>query len=237
MQRLLKATQLTSGAGPAAELDDRALSDLYEYPADLAVPCIRSNMIASMDGSAQRDGRSGALGGPGDRRLFGVLRQLAEVVVVGSGTVNSENYGADPRVRIAVVSTSLRLTAPVMADPSTIVLTCRQAPADRRAELTAAGLTVIDCGTDRVDPPGIIAAMSGLGLHRVLAEGGPTLLGSLLAAGLVDEMCLTTAPFAIAGSGARITAGATTDRRYVPAHVLTDDDGYLYTRWTTPPAR
>jgi 5-amino-6-(5-phosphoribosylamino)uracil reductase len=237
MQRLLKAIQLTSDGTPAGELDDDALSGLYRYPTDLSVPYVRSNMIASLDGSAERDGRSGGLGGPGDRLLFGILRQLAEVVVVGSGTVNSENYRPDPRVRIAVVSASLRLTAPVMADPSTIVLTCRQAPADRRAELIADGVTVIDCGSDRVEPPAIIAAMNDLGLRRVLTEGGPSLLGSLLAFGLVDEMCVTTAPLTIAGSGRRITAGPTADRRFVPAHVLTDDDGYLYTRWTTSPAR
>ena len=237
MQRLLKAIQLTSDAPAPDYLDDRALSELHEYPADLAVPYVRANMIASLDGSAQSDGRSGALGGPGDRRLFGVLRELADVVVVGSGTVNSENYRPDPRVRIAVVSTSLRLTAPVLTDPSTIVLTCRQAPADRRDELVAAGLTVIDCGTDRVEPPAIVAAMNDLGLRRVLTEGGPTLLGSLLSFGLVDEMCVTTAPIASAGSGARLMAESTTDRRFVPAHVLTNYDGYLYTRWTTPPDR
>ena len=39
------------------------------------------------------DGRSGGLGSDADRQVFGILRELAEVVLVGAGTVRSEGYG------------------------------------------------------------------------------------------------------------------------------------------------
>ena len=56
-------------------------------------PGVRLNMIASVDGATAVDGVSGGLGGPADRRVFGVLRSLADVVLVAAGTVRAEGYG------------------------------------------------------------------------------------------------------------------------------------------------
>ncbi|MGV7864272.1 dihydrofolate reductase family protein, partial [Mycobacterium kansasii] len=78
-----------------------------------------------------------------------------------------------------------------------------------------------------VDLPAALAKLHARGLSRVLCEGGPALLGTLLSAYLVDELCLTIAPTTIGGAGLRITSG--------PAEVLTgwrrvlllaDADGY-----------
>jgi hypothetical protein len=56
-------------------------------------PFVRCNMISSLDGAIAVEGRSGALGGPADRRVFQVLRSLADVIVVGAGTAREEGYG------------------------------------------------------------------------------------------------------------------------------------------------
>jgi riboflavin biosynthesis pyrimidine reductase len=56
-------------------------------------PWVRVNMISSLDGAIAVRGRSGTLGGPPDRRLFMVLRSLADVIVVGAGTMRTEGYG------------------------------------------------------------------------------------------------------------------------------------------------
>ena len=54
-------------------------------------------MIASLDGGATgADGRSGSLNGPADHRVFDLLRGLADVVLVGAGTVRAEGYGELP---------------------------------------------------------------------------------------------------------------------------------------------
>ena len=67
------------GGGPA--LGDDQLHDLYSYPG--TGDCVvRGNAIASLDGAATTAGTSGGLGGPGDRRLFAVLREAADVIVV-----------------------------------------------------------------------------------------------------------------------------------------------------------
>ena len=49
-------------------------------------------MIASLDGGATDDGKAGGLAGPGDRALFALMRQRADVILVGAGTVRIENY-------------------------------------------------------------------------------------------------------------------------------------------------
>ncbi|EUA34554.1 ribD C-terminal domain protein [Mycobacterium xenopi 3993] len=67
---------------------------------------------------------------------------------------------------------------------------------------------------------------------RVLTEGGPTLLSSLVERDLLDELCLTIAPCVVGGQARRITTGpgqVLTRMRCV--HVLADESGYLYTRY------
>ena len=76
--------------GPDA---DDALAALYGWPAPTGTPWLRANMIASLDGGATLDGRSAGLGNAADEHLFAVLRDLAEVILVGSGTARAEQYG------------------------------------------------------------------------------------------------------------------------------------------------
>jgi hypothetical protein len=54
---------------------------------------VRVNMVASVDGGTSADGTSGALGGPADRIIFGLVRSFADVVLVGAGTMREEQYG------------------------------------------------------------------------------------------------------------------------------------------------
>ena len=78
----------------------------------------------------------------------------------------------------------------------------------------------------------LLDRLAGRGLLRVLNEGGPSLLGAFVAQNLLDEVCLTSAPLLVGGASVRITSGPvdvlTTMSR---AHVLADDDGYLYSRY------
>src|SRR6266702_4430564 len=86
MQRVPNAIQFTT-------LDPDELVRLYTYPAALESPWFRVNFISSIDGAATVDGSSGALGGPADHAVFPLLRDLADVILVGAGTVRAENYG------------------------------------------------------------------------------------------------------------------------------------------------
>lgn len=257
MFHLQKATQVTS--------DDELgrLAELYRYPprpasgSDAATPFVRANMVSSIDGAVTYDGKSGGLGGPGDKALFRVLRGLADVILVGAGTATTEGYGrpqADdalaahreslgqaPAPSLALVSRSLSIPPDFepVADPNTVVLTCTNAPADRRRALIDAGATLVDCGDDTVATSAILEHCTDRGWSRVLCEGGPRLLGSLVAADALDELCLTTSPHLVGGDAGRIvtTGGAESGGASAvlhalrPASILTDDDGFVFTRW------
>jgi riboflavin biosynthesis pyrimidine reductase len=73
---------------PGDELDDFQLAEAYAFPRER---WLRTNMVMSAYGAGAVDGLSGGLSGPGDKRVFGILRVLADVVLVGSGTAVAES--------------------------------------------------------------------------------------------------------------------------------------------------
>ena len=204
-------------AGDPTDLDDDALAAHYAYPEELAAPWVRVNFVSSADGAVTVDGRSGGLGTDADRRVFGLLRQLADVVLVGAGTVRTEDYrgarrptrGRDTPPPIAVVTGSAELdpTSRLFTDTAVppIVLTLDSAPPQRRERLAAAGAEVV--ALERLSPDLLLRELAARGLHRVLCEGGPALHGALIAADAVDELCLTLSPLLAGGSSGRIAHG------------------------------
>src|SRR5689334_2132747 len=191
------------------------------------------NMIASVDGATTIDGRSGALGGQGDHQVFTVLRRLADVVLVAAGTVRTERYGP-AAVPIAVVSRSCQLDwhspffTQAIARP--IVVTVTDAPAANVAHAREVA-DVIIAGTGSVDLPRAISELGGRGARHVLCEGGPSLLGQLAAAGLLDELCLTVSPYLIGGRSKRILDGPdVTPPAALVLRSVCEDEGSLFLR-------
>jgi riboflavin biosynthesis pyrimidine reductase len=237
---------------PASALDD---DDLLARYADAAAPdWVRVNFVATADGSATADGLSGSLGGAADLRVFDLLRRLADVVLVAAGTVRAEGYGpmrlteADVvwrRARgmpdhpvFAIVSGSLALdpASSVFTDAPVrpVVVTVAAADPARRAALSAVA-DVVSCSPaddpDTLDAGVMLHALRDRGLRTVHCEGGPSLLGTLVAADLVDELCLTVSPVLEGGVGPRIVTGASPSLRDMRlAHVLRSGD-VLLTRY------
>jgi riboflavin biosynthesis pyrimidine reductase len=208
--------------------DDTEIARLYAYP-DTEHPWVRSNFVTTLDGAAHAaDGRSGSLGGEADTRVFGILRSLADVVVVGAGTARAEDYGpAD--VPIAVVSRRLDIPERLVT-PGQLVITTADAPAEELARLRDV-VDVIALGTGTIDWAAVLAELGRRGLTKVLCEGGPSLHGDLVDLDLVDELCLTIAPVLSSGDAPRIAHGPTAvDRPMTRGHVL-HVDGVLLTRW------
>lgn len=211
----------------AGEVDAGALAELYAYPEFLDRPHVRVNFVSSVDGAVTVAGRAGGLSNEADQVLFALLRALSQVLLVGAATARVEGYrgvrftpanaalrrrlGLAPHSPIAVVSGSAAIdpNSGLITDTATptIVFTTADAPAARRDALAAAGADVVIAGKSRVDPTLIVAELGERRLHRVLCEGGPRLLGDLVMAGLVDELCLTITPMLVAGPAGRIAHG------------------------------
>jgi riboflavin biosynthesis pyrimidine reductase len=251
------ATQLTeiTAVGATFDTDDDArLAAFYAYPEGLQRCWVRANMISSLDGGATDDGKAGGLAGPGDRALFARMRQEADVVVVGAATVRIENYsGAQmsvsqrqerqsrgqaevPPIAVITHSADFEHDAKLFtrAEVPPLILTCRETVDDVRARFDALADVVDASGrhTDRVDPAAVLDILDRRGMRRVLTEGGPSLLSLFIAGDLLDELCVTIAPILVGGQARRIASGSgESHTRMRRSHLLTDDEGYLYTRY------
>ena len=212
---------------------------------------VRLNFVESVDGSATHDGLSGALGGPADKRQFELLRRVADVVLVGAGTIRDEGYGGlrvrDSSARwrrdhgmpehppLAIVSRELDLDpgAPVFtsAPVRPLVVTSRRAPRIDRFEGVA---DVIEAGEHVVDLAEALHALGERGLSRVLCEGGPSLFSALLAADLVDELFVTIAPRLEGGDGPRIAHGETAAVRMMRLDQVLRSGDTLLLRYARP---
>jgi riboflavin biosynthesis pyrimidine reductase len=193
------------------------------YGSDLgfAAPRLYANLVSSVDGVVALHSRdeSGHLisgGSEADRFVMALLRACADAVLVGAGTFrkapghlwhaesvfpNAAKQFTDLRKGLG-----LRPTPPlVLVTASGDIDTAHPALRDALIVTTPAGeqrlrgkvppgarLTVLDSGTIRL--AAVIRFLHGEGLRVVLTEGGPSLLGRLVAEELLDELFLTTSP-------------------------------------------
>lgn len=189
-----------------------------------ARPRVLVNFIASADGRCAFQGSSRALGDDGDRALFHGLREVADCVLVGTGTLRSEPYGrmlgrperrerrlaagrpAEPLACIITRTGEVPAQLPLFAEPESRIVIYAAAPL--RLEV-AAQVEVVVLEPGELTPTTVMRRLAGdQGVEVVLCEGGPTLFASLLREGLADELFLTVAPkLAGGGPGPAITTG------------------------------
>lgn len=243
-----------SGARLAPDPAERELCALYSHPAPTDRAWLRANMVTSIDGAAWgATGRSGSINNSADFRAFCAMRAMADVVLVGAGTIRAEGYtpvevppeltatraaaGLPATLTTAVITRSGHLPDAFFtpeAAATSLVLTTVEGAQALEANLPAD--RVIVAGSREVDLHAVLAELARRSLSRVLCEGGPTLLGDLFTAGLVDELCVTTSPQVAAGPATRIVHAASYLSPPAAArlgHLLMSDDGVLLTRWRT----
>jgi riboflavin biosynthesis pyrimidine reductase len=189
---------------------------------------VRLNMISSADGGSAIAGASGSLGNRDDHAVFGALRELADVVLVGLGTVVSEHYHAPASndLQILVVADTPDISGALElfeSGAATLVL-----PED--AEPVPAGVSCLRAGTNgQVDLTRVVELLAG---KVVLLEGGPTLAGTMVSDGLVDEFFVTVAPRVVAGESARVVHGPDADPTpWELVHGFVDEEGFLFLRY------
>ncbi len=220
--------QLLPGSNDTVDLE--ALYVRVPRPQPVGRPWMIGSMITSLDGATAVDGRSRGLGSPADVAIFHLVRQAADLVLVGASTARTERYrpSSVPGQRIAVVSRSatLDVTTELFTSGRGLVITTTDAP-----DLP---VPTIRAGEDQVDLADALRQLHADGARIVACEGGGHLNGSLLSADLIDEWCWTVSPLLVSGpSGRGATGGHEHVTRLELAH-LCEEDGYLFTRYARP---
>ncbi|MGN8245421.1 dihydrofolate reductase family protein [Cellulomonas soli] len=243
-----------TGAVRLAPREDE--SELVALFADAAVRPdarvhVRANMVSTLDGAATGpDRRSGSINDEADHRVFTALRALADVVLIGAGTARTERYeplrtpdalqstrrahGRTDELELALVTASGAVPEVLLdAARPPLVLTVSACPSLELLRSRIGPHRVLVAGDDQVDLPTALDLLADRGLVHVLTEGGPRLLSDLLAADLVDELCLTWTPLVVGGPAPRATR---TDDWFEPVHHarprhLLHADGTLLGRW------
>jgi riboflavin biosynthesis pyrimidine reductase len=199
------------------------LRALYGGSIGFPEQCTIVNFVETLDGivaipDVPRSNALIAAESDADRFVMALLRACADVILVGSGTLLASPQGTwrpdrayppaaeallelrrlrglpeEPRVAVVSTGATLDVSHPVLPR-SAIVLTTTGAEADLRASLpTEAEVIAVNEG-DSVDLGKALDLLRERGYGIVLSEGGPTVLASLLASRLVDELFLTLSP-------------------------------------------
>ena len=212
-----------------ADLSDDELAAAYTPERE---PWLRVNFVSTVDGAAQgSDGLSGTINNDADKRVFDALRRRADCLVVGAGTLRSEEYDV-PALPLVVVSRSADLPPTLRDAPRGRILMATVASSDGLAAAREAlgEENVLVLGDDVIDLALLTSELADRGWTEQLCEGGPSLFADMLAAGVVDELCLTIVPMLTGGDAVRIATGADLDVALRPA-LLLEQDGTLRGRW------
>ena len=188
-----------------------------------------ANFVSTLDGVVAFDADESSGGGEvsgffdPDRFVMGLLRAMADVVLVGAGTVraapthewtarrvhrpSSALYAewrsrmgvpsSQPTTIVATAAGSLDPRHPGLSAPDVPVIVATTQAGGRRLETAglAPNVRIEIAGTgDRVAANRLVEIAGSIGARLILCEGGPHLIGDLLGAGLLDELFLTIAP-------------------------------------------
>jgi riboflavin biosynthesis pyrimidine reductase len=214
-------------------LRDRYGSDLA-IPLRVDRPTVIANFVTTLDGVVSYDTPEAHGGGEisgffePDRFVMGLLRSVADVVLIGAGTLragNREKWTPDhvhgpnaaafaeiraslglagqPTTAVVTASGELDLTHAGLSDPTipVLLLTSERGAERLRREGVGAHVDIVPLGSDEADPRVALESLRSRGASVVLCEGGPHLIADFVGRQLIDELFLTVAP-QIAGRSA-----------------------------------
>jgi diaminohydroxyphosphoribosylaminopyrimidine deaminase/5-amino-6-(5-phosphoribosylamino)uracil reductase len=178
-------------------------------------PLVRLKMAASLDGrTAMANGESQWITGDAAREDVQRLRAASGAVMVGIGTVLADDPSLNVRhgdidtdgmqpLRV-VLDSNLQMpaSARMLSLPGTTLILATHDNDRSALESAGASVELVEMQGDGVDLAAVMSKLADLEINDVLVEAGPTLAGSLLASGLVDELVIYQAPH-IMGSETR----------------------------------
>jgi riboflavin biosynthesis pyrimidine reductase len=209
-------------------------------------PHVLTNFVASLDGVVAIDppratGAAISGGEPRDRAVMGILRAVADAVVIGGGNLRAERdhvwtaericpelaseyarlraaLGKPPAPLQVVVTGSgdLDLSFPVFSAAPSLVVTTAAGAARLGAGRTAVPIAVPVPAAGWIPLREVLAAAKLGARSRVLVESGPTSTAQLLEEGAIDELFLTSAPIVVGRGGTTRTLGLVDGRFFPP---------------------
>jgi riboflavin biosynthesis pyrimidine reductase len=225
---------LVENSPPSPHALPKQLADLYGGDLWIDRDLVYANFVSSIDGVAAvrselRSSASISGGNSSDRLVMGILRAWADAVLIGAGTMRAhpggrwtaeaayppasdafralrEGAGLSPSPRLAVLSATgnIDVRAPSL-DDATIVTGAAAARALAGKLPSTATVEVVDDAA--LAPSTAIGVLRSQGHRRILTEGGPNVMGSLVAARAVDELFLTVSPMLLGREAAASRPG------------------------------
>ncbi len=214
--------EITEGVCEAAA---RRQLEWFEKYSKTKVPFVTLKCALTLDGRiATRTGDSRWVTGPEARAQVHRLRQAADAIMVGSGTVKADNPRLTTRlegqetkdpVRV-ILDTRLSIdeSAAVFnpaSDAETIIVAGEGCSSEKREQVERQGARVLEIEMDGngIKLEALINRLGEMGLASLLIEGGSRVSGSALAAGIVDKICFFYAPKILGGDdGVPVCSGA-----------------------------
>lgn len=209
-------------------------------------PLVAMNFVATVDGRATIEGRSGPIGSDTDTAMLVGLRTRCDALMVGAGTMRVEQYGR----LVSKDETRERRQASGLPPEPLMVLVSGRLDLPWDAPLFTEGGEVLIFTASEAEPPetassvevvrhegavNLIEALRFLRQERnvraLLSEGGPHLHGQMQADGLVDDLFLTIAPKLSGGEAPRILEGPLPEVAELELAWLLEEDGELFARY------
>lgn len=185
------------------------LNEVYFKYIQTGVPFVTLKFAQTLDGRiASATGNSQWISSESSRRLAHRLRSLHDGILVGVGTILSD----DPRLTVRLVEgrSPLRIVADsrlrippgakVLKDQDvapSIIATTSRADAEKLSSLREMGVEVLTVGEDEkgdVDLKDLLKGLGNRGISSILAEGGTGIITSLLHQELVNKVVIFVAP-------------------------------------------
>jgi riboflavin biosynthesis pyrimidine reductase len=246
------------------------LEQLYGGSLGFEPPRLYANFVSSLDGVVALEGQehsSKMISGrsEADRFVMGLLRAFADAVLIGAGTFRAapdslwtptdiypdgaasfaelrERLGRSTEPRLVLITSRGEVDPHHPAlESGVLVLTSSLGASALRNRLPRAS-TVVAIGTNpTLDPVGVIRTLRSEGHQIVLSEGGPTVIGGLLQAELLDELFLTLSPILAGRSDGSSRPGLVEGAELLPVRSISAEllsirthGSHLFLRYAIP---
>ena len=211
-----RGIELLEKAGIAAEVCDgelekevRMLNQPFIKWCETGMPYVVLKAGMSLDGKiATAGGESQWITGEVARQEARAQRALCDAVLVGSGTVKSDNPELAGALRVIIDGKlSCNVGAKVFRDKDVFVACTDKADADAVRRFEEAGIDFRSFGEDWVDLKKLLRTLGERGVQSVYVEGGSVIHGAFVDGGLVDKVLFYLAPKIIGGEEALSAIG------------------------------